>query len=109
LREYLRGQLVLDGAVAEVRSIHAEEAGLHSFENRDYLISRPIHRSPGYQPIRWHLSGESGVRPWGAVAIVPPHSPVTIEVGPAKLPSSAAISRPNSSRSRSNWICRRAS
>jgi AraC family transcriptional regulator len=85
LREYLKGEQVLDGAIAQVRSLHWDTPGVHRFENTDYVVSRPIGRSPGNRPIRWHQKGESGIRPWGAVAIVPPGLPITLEVGTGEV------------------------
>jgi AraC family transcriptional regulator len=85
LRECLKGEFLLDGAIAQVRSLHWDTPGVHRFENSDYVISRPIARSPGNHPIRWHQQGEAAVRPWGAVAIVPPGVPITLEVDPGEV------------------------
>jgi AraC family transcriptional regulator len=80
LRECLRGQFVLEGAVAEVRSFFWDSPETRVFENSDYVISRPIGRSAAKQPIKRRLPDASGLRPWGPVAIVPPKSPVTVEI-----------------------------
>jgi AraC family transcriptional regulator len=81
LRDYLKGQFVLDGAVAEVRSFFWDNPETRIFENSEYVISRPIGRSASKQPIRRRLPDASGLRPWGPGAIEPPKSPVTVENG----------------------------
>jgi AraC family transcriptional regulator len=85
LRDSLKGQFVLDGAVAEVRSFFWDSPETRIIDNADYVISRPIGRSASKQPIMRRLPDASGLRPWGPVAIVPPRSPITVEIDPGEI------------------------
>ena len=85
MRDSLKGQFVLDGAVTEVRSFFWDSPETRIIDNAEYVISRPIGRSASKQPIMRRLPDASGLRPWGQVAIVPPHSPITVEIDPGEI------------------------
>jgi AraC family transcriptional regulator len=95
LRDCLKGQFVLDGAVAEVRSFIWDIPETRIINNDDYVISRPIGRSASKQPIKRRLPDASGLRPWGPVAIVPPHSPITVEIDPGEMTFVACFFSPD--------------